>query len=153
VLFVATAQADDEEMQERIARHRAVRPTHWRTLEAPIRVAEGIRRQAGRFDIVVVDCITLLASNVLLGLPDDSPEEAYSAALMQEIDDLLHVYQETDSTWLIVSNEVGMGLVPPYRLGRLFRDGLGQANQRLADAADGVVLLVASLPWRLKPGW
>jgi adenosylcobinamide kinase/adenosylcobinamide-phosphate guanylyltransferase len=151
VLFVATAEALDEEMRERIARHRDQRAAHWRTLEAPVQVGAAIKRLDSGPDVVVIDCITLLASNVLLRLPEEVPEAGYSAALMNEINEMLEVYAESNATWLIVSNEVGMGLVPPYRLGRLFRDGLGRANQRLAGAADEVLLLVAGLPWHLKP--
>jgi adenosylcobinamide kinase/adenosylcobinamide-phosphate guanylyltransferase len=151
VLFVATAQALDGEMQARIARHRDKRPPHWRTLEAPTHVGERIRQEGDGFDTVIVDCITLLASNVLRQLPEDGSEADYSAVLMQEIEALLHAHGESNATWLLVSNEVGMGIVPPYPLGRRFRDGLGWANQQLAAEADQVVLLVAGLPWHLKP--
>lgn len=151
VLFAATAEAFDAEMRERIARHRSTRPADWHTLEAPIQLGAAIQAYDQPFDTVVVDCITLLASNVLLRLPEDASETVYTQALLYEIDALLEAYTASDAVWLIVSNEVGMGVVPPYALGRLFRDGLGRANQRLARHADQVILLVAGLPWALKP--
>jgi adenosylcobinamide kinase/adenosylcobinamide-phosphate guanylyltransferase len=152
VLFVATAQALDDEMRERIARHRAARPVAWRTLEAPLHAGDAIRAVVAEdtFDTVLVDCITLLAANALLTLPDDAEQNAADAAILAEIDALLVAYRASAATWLVVSNEVGMGVVPPSRLGRLYRDALGRANQRLAAAADEVVLLVAGLPWTLK---
>jgi adenosylcobinamide kinase/adenosylcobinamide-phosphate guanylyltransferase len=151
VLFVATAQVGDDEMRARIAAHQQARPAVWRTLEAPLQVAEQLRRVDDPLPpVIVLDCITLLASNVLLTLPDGcSPADATSAVLA-EIDALLSFQQSTAATWIIVTNEVGMGVVPPYRLGRLYRDALGAANQKLAQAADEVLLLVAGLPWRLR---
>lgn len=151
VLFVATAEALDTEMQERIARHRAARPDGWQTLEAPLNVAAAIRQFAGHYDTLILDCLTLLASNVLLKLPEDSTQEQADAALLDEVDALLATYAHSNATWLVISNEVGMGIVPPYRLGRVYRDALGRANQRLAQQADEVRLLVAGLPWILKP--
>lgn len=152
VLFVATAQAFDDEMRDRIARHQASRPANWDTLEAPLNTGAAITAAcaAVAYDTVVVDCITLLATNALLNLPEDADQSAVDAAIIAEIDALIATYQATTATWLIVSNEVGMGVVPPTRLGRFFRDGLGRANQRLAMAADEVLLLVAGLPWALK---
>ncbi len=99
---------------------------------------------------MLVDCITLLASNVLLAQPEDATQDVVNRAILTEIDDLLAEQVASSATWLIVSNEVGMGVVPPTRLGRFYRDALGYANQRLAQAADEVLLLVAGLPWRLK---
>ncbi|MBA3533785.1 MAG: bifunctional adenosylcobinamide kinase/adenosylcobinamide-phosphate guanylyltransferase [Ardenticatenales bacterium] len=150
VLFVATAQAFDADMQERIARHRAERPTHWQTLEAPLAVSHALQPVMQSYDTVVVDCITLLASNVLLTLPEDCTQAMATNAVLEEIEALLASYQDSEATWIVVSNEVGMGIVPPSTLGRLFRDALGRANQRLASVADEVVLLVAGLPWWLK---
>jgi adenosylcobinamide kinase/adenosylcobinamide-phosphate guanylyltransferase len=150
VLFVATAQAFDDEMRERIATHRASRPTNWGTLEAPLNVATSIRTHSSGYDTVLVDCLTLLASNTLLQLPEDCTQTDADAAILGEVDGLLDAYHESTATWLIISNEVGMGVVPPYRLGRFYRDALGRANQRIAQHADDVLLLVAGLPWRLK---
>jgi adenosylcobinamide kinase/adenosylcobinamide-phosphate guanylyltransferase len=152
VLFVATAQAFDDEMRDRITRHRVTRPAIWHTLEAPRDTGAAIQNalQTNSFDTVIVDCITLLATNALLALPDGAGQAAADAAILAEIDALIAAYHAADATWLVVSNEIGMGVVPPTRLGRFFRDSLGRANQRLAGAADEVLLLVAGLPWQLK---
>ncbi len=145
VLYVATAQAGDEEMRRRIMAHRAERPASWRTLEAPLRLGEAIEQELARepADVVLVDCITMLVSNVLLSLPEDAPEEAVYKAMLAEIESLLASRARGNACWILVSNEVGLGLVPPYKLGRLYRDGLGRVNQRLARAADETFLLVA----------
>ena len=152
VLFVATAQAFDNEMRERIAHHQSTRPAHWHTLEEPLHVADAIKMTIStrEYHTVLVDCITLLASNLLLTLPEDCTQEEANQRILTEIDVLLEVAAQSDATWLVISNEVGMGIVPPSRLGRLYRDALGRANQRMAQAADEVLLLVAGLPWSLK---
>jgi adenosylcobinamide kinase/adenosylcobinamide-phosphate guanylyltransferase len=152
VLFVATAQAFDDEMRERIAYHQSTRPAHWHTLEEPLHVAEAIKAalSTGEYDMILLDCITLLASNLLLTLSEDCTQEDANQRILSEIDALLEVVAQSDLTWLMISNEVGMGVVPPSRLGRLYRDALGRANRRIAQAADEALLLVAGLPWKLK---
>ena len=150
VLFVATAQALDDEMRDKIAHHQAQRPAHWTTLEAPLNVGDAIQQALDGHDTVIVDCLTLLAANVLLSLPEDCSQDDANAQVLAEIDGLLRAYGTSSATWLIVSNEVGMGVVPPTRLGRLYRDALGNANQRIAQEADEVLLFVAGLPWKLK---
>lgn len=150
VLFVATGQAQDEEMAQRIARHRAERPAEWTTLEAPFHAARQIADYEAGHDVILLDCLTLLAANVLLGLPEDCTQETADEALLSEINALIEIYAASKAVWLVISNEVGMGVVPPTRLGRFYRDMLGRANQRMAAAADEVLLLVAGLPWRLK---
>lgn len=149
VLFVATAQAGDEEMKLRIAKHQQSRPNNWITIETPTRVGQAIRA-APVTPLVLVDCMTLLASNLLLGLSEPQQESEYRRALEEEFEELLAAYRAHPGEWLIVSNEVGMGLVPAYPLGRLFRDGLGWLNQRLAAQADRVLLLVAGIPLVVK---
>ena len=153
VLYVATAEAWDGEMAARIANHKAQRPAHWRTLEAPrhpgLAVAE-ILQAADAPAVVLVDCLTLLANNVLLALPEGASEAQAAAALLAEVDELLTARQSSAAQWIIVSNEVGLGIVPAYPLGRLYRDALGRANQRVAAAADRVVLMVAGIPMNVK---
>ena len=149
VLYVATAQAGDEEMAARIAAHRAERPASWATLEAPRDLGAALG-QASPAEVIVVDCLTLLANNAIVPLPEPVTAEQAEAALLAEVDGLLAAYQATEALWLVVSNEVGLGLVPPYPLGRAYRDALGRANQKVAGAADNVVLMVAGLPWALK---
>ena len=150
VLFVATAQAMDDEMAERIRRHRAERPPHWDTLEAPLDTGQAIIDAWAGQTAVVVDCLTLLVANALLALPEDTSQQAAEDAALAQAEGLLRAYRHTQAHWLIVSNEVGMGIVPPTYLGRAYRDALGRANQHVARAADDVRLLVAGIPWRLK---
>jgi adenosylcobinamide kinase/adenosylcobinamide-phosphate guanylyltransferase len=149
VLYVATATAGDEEMAERIAAHQANRPVHWRTLEAPLKVGKVIQA-AGPTRWVLLDCMTLLANNVLFSLPEPVKEPDYQSAMDGELDELLEAYQNSPAEWVLVSNEVGLGLVPEYPLGRLYRDVLGRSNQRLAQEADTVIFMVAGLPMQVK---
>lgn len=150
VLYVATAEAGDDEMAARIAAHRAERPKHWQTLEASRDVGAVIRLHVNKNQIVVIDCLTLLANNVIVPLPEPVTEESATRALKKEVDELMNAYHEGNAEWIIVSNEVGFGLVPPYPLGRVYRDALGRANQQLAAQADEVILMVAGLPMKIK---
>ena len=149
VLFAATAEAGDVEMAERIARHRARRPSAWGTLEAPLRLAAQLRSGVGGYDTVLLDSLTLWVSNLLL-----RSEAAGGAAsdVHSEASDLLEAYREGPAAWIVVSDEVGSGIVPPMPLGRAFRDALGGVNQLFAAQADRVFLTVAGLPLTLKPG-
>jgi adenosylcobinamide kinase/adenosylcobinamide-phosphate guanylyltransferase len=155
VLFMATAQAGDGEMTERIARHRAERPDHWQTLEAPLSVGAHWRAAARAEGIsiwpqvAILDCVTLLVSNVLFaeGIDPESEEESVlHARLMAELDDILAAQRELACALIIVSNEVGLGIVPLGRINRLYRDLIGRANRRLAAAADQAIFLVAGVP-------
>ncbi len=159
VLYVATAQARDEEMATRIAVHRRSRPAAWRTVEAPTGVGEAVRAALATHpaDVVLLDCLTLLVSNVILDglwLSEEEFESVDEAAARQrvefELDKLLRAIQESEVPWIVVSNEVGWGLVPPYPMGRAYRDLLGWVNQCLAAAADRVYLMVAGLPVDVK---
>ena len=150
VLFVATAEAIDADMRQRIAEHRAGRPGHWHTLEAARDAASKIAACPFEHDTLLLDCLTLLTSQVLLSLPETVTQAKANAAILSEVAALLEVYARADATWLVVSNEVGMGVVPATRLGLRYRDMLGRANQRVAETADEVLLLVAGIPWRLK---
>lgn len=150
VLYVATAEAGDAEMQERIAAHRAERPPDWQTLEAPRQVGQALLPLAAQVDVVLLDCVTLLASNVLISFPESASLAEIQHTMDAEIDALLEACQRSQALWVMVSNEVGLGLVPPYALGRTYRDVLGRVNQRLAQVADEVLFLVAGLPMRVK---
>ena len=153
VAYVATAEPGDDEMRARIGTHRAERPAGWRTVEAPL--LTGIELMAATEDaqVVLLDCITLLVSNAVMAAGDEAGSAAAETAAGREVDALLAVYSQGNATWIVISNEVGMGLVPPYPLGRVYRDALGRANQQIAAAADRVLLMVAGLPWELKrPG-
>lgn len=153
VLYVATAEPCDEEMRRRVEAHRARRPTRWRTLEAPLRAGERIEaleREGRGARVVLVDCLTLLASNALLAAGADAPPERAEEAVSAELDALLAASCRSPAAWILVSNEVGLGVVPAYALGRVYRDALGRANQRCAAAASRVLFMVAGLPMTVK---
>ena len=150
VTFIASAQALDEEMSRRIQKHRAERPITWETLEIPLDVASHV--QQIKSDVVILDCITLLVNNLLMQfVKDDYVEEApFMQAVQKEVDELVGTIRDPKQDWMIISNEVGLGLVPPYQMGRVYRDGLGWANQRLAREADKVIFMVAGIPTVIK---
>ena len=150
VLFVATAEAWDEDMAQRIARHRQERPTTWRTLETPRQVGQTIALHIHDTAVVLVDCLTLLVSNTLLRYGASPAPAAAEAAVQEEVTALVQASQTTAATYIIVSNEVGLGLVPDNSLGRLYRDLLGRANQTLAARAEAVYFMVAGLPVDVK---
>jgi len=147
VCFIATAQALDDEMARRIARHRQERPTNWTTIEERYRLDEALRH-AGDSQAVIVDCLTLFVSNWLLRLEDESECEQQIRNIAERF---LATVRSRAQTVICVSNEVGLGIVPESSLGRTFRDLLGCVNQQFAEAADEAYLLVAGLPLRLKP--
>jgi adenosylcobinamide kinase/adenosylcobinamide-phosphate guanylyltransferase len=155
VLFVATAQAFDEEMRIRIAAHRSERPSHWETLESPIAIAEDIEQRLTQsdagFDAVVIDCLTLWVSNILLSLADPTAAEAEVGSRVVELLRVAGARATPNTPWIVVSNEVGLGIVPPTPLGRQYRDALGRANQLVAAAANNVSLMVAGIEMQLKP--
>ena len=140
VTYLATAEVRDDEMAHRVEKHRGDRPQVWQTLEEPLHVAKALLE--AEHETVLLDCITLLASNHLLG----SGEEA----ARDEIERLIKAAGTRTGTLIVVSNEVGDGIVPMNALARRFRDLQGTLNQRLAAAADTVVLVVAGLPLTLK---
>jgi adenosylcobinamide kinase/adenosylcobinamide-phosphate guanylyltransferase len=150
VTFLATAQALDQEMSARIQKHRAERSGHWKTLEIPLGISSQI--QQIKTDLVILDCMTLLVTNLLMQfVKDDLVDEVpFTHAVQKEVDELIKTIYEQKQDWLIISNEVGLGLVPPYQMGRIYRDLLGWSNQRLARAADKVILLVAGIPMVIK---
>lgn len=159
-LFVATGQAQDSEMASRIEQHRKDRPKAWRTLELDCDVGRRLASKLTGVDVVIVDCVTLLVSNVLMRLVGERDMEATVEAeaqnaekqVKEEIDGLLRCIEKHRACFIVVSNEVGLGLVPDNRLGRAYRDLLGQANQMLAHKARDVYFLVAGLPVKVKPG-
>lgn len=152
VTFIATATAGDEEMKERICRHQAERPADWQTIEAPWDLAQRFAQESIRHPVVILDCVTMLISNLLLRLPDPEMTRMtdYQQVIDTEINPLIETIQRSTAKWYIISNEVGLGVVPAFKLGRLYRDGLGRANQRIASMADSVLFMVAGLPMQVK---
>lgn len=144
VTFLATAErSEDEEMQRKIERHRAERPQHWTTVEEPLNLAAAIE-SAENCDLLVIDCLTLFAGKLLDAYGDDS------AAISRSVSALCVSLKASSCPVVLVSNEVGSGVVPAFEMGRRYRDLLGELNQRVAAIADRVVLMVAGLPLTLK---
>ncbi len=150
VLFVATAESRDAEMARRIDTHRQSRSIAWQTLERPLKTGIAIAAYDALRPVVLVDCLTLLVSNVLLANESELHSLDGIAAIenrMQvEVDDLVRVAENHETHLIVVSGEVGMGLVPETALGRLFRDMLGWSNQRIAARATSTYFMVAGLP-------
>ncbi|TYP56793.1 bifunctional adenosylcobinamide kinase/adenosylcobinamide-phosphate guanylyltransferase [Thermosediminibacter litoriperuensis] len=157
VVYIATAQALDEEMAHRISVHRQRRPGTWKTIEEPrhlSRVLNEISKDAdiSEYDAVLIDCMALLTSNWVCSaeIGEIKQQEALRKALLQEIENTISAARVLEKKVIIVSNEVGLGLVPEYPLGRIYRDLLGEINQILAAAADEVYFLVSGIPIKLK---
>ncbi len=156
VAFIATATAGDDDMRARITRHQAARPQSWHTIEEPRDLARAVRAAAEVADVLLLDCITLWVANWLFaqeGISDDGAvSERYYAGALAQIDELLAAFHTLDAqkTLVVVTNEVGLGIVPSYTLGCIYRDVLGLVNQRLAAASDRVYLMVAGLGVDIK---
>ncbi|NWG21557.1 MAG: bifunctional adenosylcobinamide kinase/adenosylcobinamide-phosphate guanylyltransferase [Chloroflexi bacterium] len=144
VTYLATAEARDDEMRVRIACHRARRPPHWMTCEEPMYVAATLSTMTPG-NVVLLDCLSLLVSNLLLAHEHDP-----QPAIEREVSAIVHVARERDLTLIAVTNEVGMGIVPEYPLGRVYRDLLGWANQQIAAVTDEVYLVVCGIPVGVK---
>ncbi len=142
VTYIATASADDSEMQQRITQHRQRRPSHWQTIEEPIHLAKIISKHANTRQCILVDCLTLWLTNLLM-LDND-------AILKREIDVLVSVIKTNKTALILVSNEANMGIMPLGELSRRYCDEVGVLHQRIAQCADNVILTVAGLPHILK---
>ncbi len=151
VLFVATAEASDAEMKQRIENHRKARPASWETLETTTRVGSRISQNIGKAQTVIIDCITLLVNNIFQQHDEEIEAALIEKEVMAEIEELVSCINQVDARFIVVTNEVGLGLVPANEMGRLYRDLLGKANQVLAQQADEVCLMVAGLPAIIKP--
>ena len=144
VIFVATAKNSDDEMQRKIERHREERPAEWLTVEEPLELVHVLAHHGHDCDVMVIDCLTIFAANLLEAEGDDRD------AVGHRVEALCAALQSATCSVVLVSNEVGSGVVPAYPLGRRYRDLLGEINQSVAKVADDVVLMVAGLPLALK---
>jgi adenosylcobinamide kinase / adenosylcobinamide-phosphate guanylyltransferase len=140
-IYIATAQAFDDEMVDRIARHRADRGAGWRTVEAPLDLPEAIERESAAGARLLVDCLTLWATNLLLAEAD----------IETATERLLTVIRSHPGPLALVSNEIGLGIVPDNVLSRRFRDVAGRMNQAVASVVDEVQFIAAGIPLKLKP--
>jgi adenosylcobinamide kinase/adenosylcobinamide-phosphate guanylyltransferase len=155
VIFVATGAPLDEEMALRIEKHKKMRPKDWRTLEIATKVGQRLPSQIKDADVVLLDCITLLVSNILTKENEaPSHRQAHSAEaekqVMAEMEDLIHCIDTHEGDFIVVSNEVGLGLVPDNKLARVYRDLLGKANQLLTQHATEVHFMVSGIPVKIK---
>ena len=150
VTYLATAEALDDEMSQRIRKHRADRPLQWETLEISHNIAPRVSHI--QTEVVILDCVTLLITNLMMQYVKDDlvDEEPFLTAVHKEIEELIVQLHERKQDWIIVSNEVGLGLVPAYQMGRVYRDAIGWANQRLAREADTVLFMAAGLAMVIK---
>jgi adenosylcobinamide kinase/adenosylcobinamide-phosphate guanylyltransferase len=144
VVFVATAKVSDDEMRRKIERHREDRPKEWLTVEEPLELVRALSQHQLNCDVIVIDCLTIFAANLLEAEAEDQD------AVERTIAALCDALQSAECAVVLVSNEVGSGVVPAYPLGRRYRDLLGEINQSIARVADDVVLMVAGLPLALK---
>jgi adenosylcobinamide kinase/adenosylcobinamide-phosphate guanylyltransferase len=150
VFFVATAGAGDEEMKQRIAAHRQARPAQWTTLEVKTHLGRKIAQNTGRARTVIIDCVTLLVNNIFQRYSETTDAALFEKAVETEIKELIKCMESSSTRFIIVTNEVGLGIVPADKVSRLYRDLLGKANRMLAETADEVILMVAGLPVFLK---
>jgi adenosylcobinamide kinase/adenosylcobinamide-phosphate guanylyltransferase len=141
-IFLATAEVGDDEMAERVRLHKSARGPQWRLIEEPLDIDKALQADTGMADVVLIDCMTLWLSNILLKKGQES------VGLYQER--LVNALSRRRQAVIIVSNEVGSGIVPEHPLGREFRDSAGILNQKLAALADKVVITVAGIPLYLK---
>lgn len=143
VAFIATCQPKDCEMKKRITLHKNSRPCHWKTFEEPQDPVLLLKKIGSKFDYIVIDCLTLMVSNLMLkGLKE--------AVIERKINKLLDVLNKIKAQSVIVSNDVGLGIVPENKLARDFRDITGRVNQLVAKESDEVFFLVSGIPWRIK---
>lgn len=158
VAYIATATASDEDMRDRIILHRASRPADWHTIEEPLKLAQALHQAASVADVILLDCITVWLSNWLFSQGDPDRIEtvaissSYTKGALDAIEELLTTLAGLDAskTLIVVTNEVGLGIVPAYALGRIYRDLLGHVNQRLATAAARVYFMIAGLGVDIK---
>ncbi|MEW6226670.1 MAG: bifunctional adenosylcobinamide kinase/adenosylcobinamide-phosphate guanylyltransferase [Bacillota bacterium] len=151
VTYVATCTPLDNEMRERVEAHRLRRPPDWKTIEEPVRVTDVLEAEGTRTDVLILDCLGALVTNLLLQQDEGLRYDARCKEVLTRVRQLAMVARSVPAHVIIVSNEVGMGIVPVYPLGRLFCDVLGWSNQIVADLADDVYFMVAGIPIEIKP--
>jgi adenosylcobinamide kinase/adenosylcobinamide-phosphate guanylyltransferase len=150
VIYIAAALEGDEEMSTRIEAHRRSRPPYWKTLETGENIGDGLSAMQACADAIILDCLTMLTANIVMAQGENPLEKTLDEKIAHEIDFFLNECKKKNATCIVVSNEVGMGIVPPYKTGRLYRDVLGKANKYLASKADKVLLMIAGLAVDVK---
>jgi adenosylcobinamide kinase/adenosylcobinamide-phosphate guanylyltransferase len=142
-IFIATCIPQDKEMEQRVFRHRQQRSSVWETLEVPVSLPETINKNSVKKNVILVDCLTLWINNLIL--KDDKPK-----GIDTHIQKLVQSIEKVECPVILVSNEVGTGIVPENKLARLFRDVAGFTNQKVAAVADQVIWMVAGIPVKIK---
>jgi adenosylcobinamide kinase/adenosylcobinamide-phosphate guanylyltransferase len=142
-LYLATCEVLDEEMARRVEHHKKMRGPEWQTVEEPVEIVDRIRQHGNVAEVILIDCLTLWLSNLLIKWDND-------LRTMEETDHLIHIIKESQTSFILVSNEVGMGIVPADPLSRRFRDLSGMMNQRMAEIMDTVIFMVSGIPIFLK---
>jgi adenosylcobinamide kinase/adenosylcobinamide-phosphate guanylyltransferase len=150
VLFVATAEAGDDEMKRRIEAHRKARPKDWKTLEVTTHIGSQIAQNTGGAKTVIIDCITLLINNIFEEHGAKASDVLLEKAVTAEINELLECIKKVKADFIIVTNEVGLGIIPGDSVSRLYRDLLGKANQMLGEKVDEVYMMIAGIPVAIK---
>ena len=151
VAYIATAQVYDAEMQVRVDLHQSRRPADWATYEAPFDTENAIRAAGAEHGVILFDCITMFLSNDMLQYPEEEQErDSFALHVEERIQALIQAAEEVDATTIFVTNEVGAGIVPEHRLGRLYRDMAGLANQQIARSATEVYLVTCGIPVNIK---
>ncbi|MFA5118181.1 MAG: bifunctional adenosylcobinamide kinase/adenosylcobinamide-phosphate guanylyltransferase [Candidatus Omnitrophota bacterium] len=143
VAYIATAEAKDKEMQQRIKRHKRSRPAHWKTFEESLDLEKTVKSKDFNFECVIIDCLTLLVSNLMLA-------GAAPKVIQKTMSSLADTLQKLPARVVIVSNEVGLGIVPANALARTFRDTAGSVNQLFAKKSANVIFMVSGLPIKVK---
>jgi adenosylcobinamide kinase/adenosylcobinamide-phosphate guanylyltransferase len=142
-LFLATCEVLDEEMAQRIENHKKMRGLEWQTVEEPVNIIDKIKKDGADSEVILIDCLTLWLYNLLMKWDSD-------LRIMEETETLIDTLNKSDASFILVSNEVGMGIVPADPLSRRYRDLLGTMNQRIAEALDTVIFMVSGIPIFLK---
>ena len=151
VAYIATAQVYDEEMRQRVDLHQARRPSGWATYEAPFDTENAIRAAGAEHGVILFDCITMFLSNDMLQYSEEEQKrDSFALHVEERIHALIQAAEEIDATTIFVTNEVGAGIVPEHRLGRLYRDMAGLANQQIARSASEVYLVTCGIPVNIK---
>ena len=142
-LYIATAEANDAEMKSRISKHKTSRPKYWNTVEEPLDLIAALKKQKHKYEVIIIDCLTLYLSNLM-------HEGLKQAAIIKIIKEAASYIKAMKETVIVISNEVGLGIVPENKLAREFRDISGLSNQIMAKEADGVVFIQAGIALKLK---
>ena len=150
ILYLATAQALDSEMKERIERHKADRPKNWDTIEEPLKIAEIIEKEGNNYDFILLDCLTLWLTNRLIDAGEEYNRRDLIESILNEVDTIIDTAIGKKCVLAIISNQVETGLISPYPLGRIFQDITGLMHQKIAKKATNVVVMQAGIATAIK---